>query len=169
MPGCINNREYGTYWVHMWLSCCILLMMAKNATFFLSPRGCLDDIQWYKAVPYHWQNVPPQVREPAPYMGQVLSKDVSAHYRCQCRNNWKRTETIYTSLEALAANNQPVKYQSPTTKSVSTRASFRKSDRTCPGLPYWFQVWCSFTGQITIKPNPIILGWYIGNHSFCVG
>ena len=69
--------------------------------------------------------------EAAPYTWQVLSNEVSAHYRRQCRYYWDIPETIYISLEALATSNQPVKYQSPTAESVSTRVNFRKKVAEC--------------------------------------
>ena len=78
--------------------------------------------------PYRWQNLPHI------WAGAVKwGTSMSSH---QCRSYWESTETIYTSLEALATHNQPVKCQMPTAKNVSTRANFRKSDRTCPSLPY---------------------------------
>ena len=42
--------------------------------------------------------------------GQVLSNEVLAHYRCQYRNYRDTTETMYTSLDALATCNHPEKY-----------------------------------------------------------
>ena len=74
------------------------------------PPGALGDIGWYWEVSHHWQNVSPQVTEPAPYMEQVLPNEVSAHYWCQCQNYWETTESIYTSHEDLVMHNQPVKY-----------------------------------------------------------
>ena len=59
-------------------------------------------------------------------MVQVLSNEVSAHYQRQCQNYWVTTEAIYISIKALATHNQPVKYQSPTARSLSTGANFRK-------------------------------------------
>ena len=42
---------------------------------------------------------------------------------------------MYTSVKALATHNQPVKYQSLTANSASTRANFRKATELAPVSP----------------------------------
>ena len=77
--------------------------------------------------------------------------------RRQCRNYSDATETIYTSLKALATHNQPVRYQSPTAERVSPRANFRKSDITCPGLHYFQKCYLSRANR---RGRFYVIKWY---------
>ena len=89
--------------------------------------------------PPHWQNVHHRWQNLLHIWGRICQMSYqSAHHRRQCWNYWVTAETIHTSNDALATHNKPGKYQSPTAESVPARASFRKSDRKCPGLRYWW-------------------------------
>ena len=149
------------YWDQVWPSFCIGIVDDDGERNVLSILQGLSG--WHPVI---LRSVPPLTEcvqgdrtWPGPYMGQVMSNEVSAHYRRQWRNYWDTTETIHISHEALATRNHPVKYQSPTAKSVSTRANLRKSDRACPGLPYLHRSVRRLNSSCQVSPWLGLTGW----------